>query len=148
MKQSAIHLADGYYRASGKPLFCFTSIGPGTYNTVVELATAFVDSSAVIVASGETHTYMFGRGVLQENERKHWADTLSVMRPITKRVWRVTRVDHLPFIIHQAFKIATTGRPGPVHIFMPMDVQADSADVEIPEPTKHRPLEGSEETPY
>jgi len=139
-EQSAIHLADGYFRASGKPLFCFTSIGPGAYNTVVGLATAFIDSSAVIVASGETHTYMFGRGVLQENERKYWADTLSVMRPITKRVWRVTRVDQLPFVIHQAFKVSTTGRPGPVHIFLPMDVQADSADVEIPEPAKHRPM--------
>lgn len=138
-EQSAVHLADGYYRASGRPLFCFTSIGPGAYNTVVGLATAFVDSSAVVVASGETHTYMFGRGVLQENERKYWADTLSVMRPITKRVWRVTRVDQLPFVIQQAFRISTTGRPGPVHIFLPMDIQADSADVEIPEPSKHRP---------
>jgi len=139
-EQSAIHLADGYYRASGKPLFCFTSIGPGAYNTVVGLATAFIDSSAVIAASGETHTYMFGRGVLQENERKYWADTLSVMRPVTKRVWNVNRVDQLPFVIQQAFRIATTGRPGPVHIFLPFDVQADSADVEIPEPKKHRPL--------
>ena len=137
-EQAAVHLADGYYRASGRPLFCFTSIGPGAYNTVVGIATAFVDSSAVVVASGEAHTYMFGRGVLQENERKYWADTLSVMRPITKRVWRVTRVDQLPFVIHQAFRISTTGRPGPVHIFIPMDVQADSVNVEIPEPTKHR----------
>jgi len=139
-EQSAIHLADGYYRASGKPLLCFTSIGPGAYNTIVGLATAYMDSSAVIAVSGETHTYMFGRGVLQEVERQHWADTFSVMRPITKRVWRVTRVDQIPFVIHQAFRIATTGRPGPVHIFMPMDVQADSADVEIPDPKKHKPV--------
>ena len=138
-EQSAIHLADGYYRASGRPLLCFTSIGPGAYNTVVGLATAYVDSSAVVAVSGETHSYMFGKGVLQEVERQNWADTSSVMRPITKRVWKVTRVDHVPFVIHQAFKTATTGRPGPVHIFMPMDVQADSADVEIPHPVKHRP---------
>jgi acetolactate synthase-1/2/3 large subunit len=137
-EQSAIHLADGYYRASGNPLFCFTSIGPGAYNTVVGLATAFIDQSAVIAASGETHTYMFGRGVLQENERKHWADTMSVMRPITKRVWRVNRVDQLPFVMQQAFRLATTGRPGPVHIFLPMDVQAEQADVEIPEPKKYK----------
>jgi acetolactate synthase-1/2/3 large subunit len=138
-EQSAIHLADGYYRASGRPLLCFTSIGPGAYNTVVGLATAYVDSSAVVAVSGETHTYMFGRGVLQEVERQHWADTSSVMRPVTKRVWRVTRVDQVPFVVHQAFRIATTGRPGPVHIFMPMDVQAGSADVEIPHPMKHKP---------
>ena len=138
-EQSAIHLADGYYRASGRPLLCFTSIGPGAYNTIVGLATAYIDSSAVVAVSGETHTYMFGRGVLQEIERQHWADTMSVMRPVTKRVWRVSRVDQVPFVIHQAFRIATSGRPGPVHIFMPMDVQADSADVEIPEPTRRRP---------
>jgi acetolactate synthase-1/2/3 large subunit len=139
-EQSAIHLADGYYRASGRPLLCFTSIGPGAYNTIVGLATAYVDSSAVVAVSGETHSYMFGRGVLQEVERQNWADTSSVMRPITKRVWKVTRVDQVPSVIHQAFKTATTGRPGPVHIFMPMDVQADSADVEIPDPVKHRSL--------
>lgn len=139
-EQSAIHLADGYYRASGKPLLCFTSIGPGAYNTIVGLATAYIDSSAVIAVSGETHTYMFGRGVLQENERQHWADAFSVMRPVTKRVWRVTRVDQVPFVIRQAFNISITGRPGPVHIFMPMDIQADSADVEIPNPLKHKPL--------
>jgi len=138
-EQSAIHLADGYYRASGRPLLCFTSIGPGAYNTVVGLATAYVDSSAVIAVSGEAHTYMFGRGVLQEIERQHWADTFSIMRFVTKRVWRITRVDQTPFVIQQAFRIATAGRPGPVHIFMPMDVQADSADVEIPDPLKHKP---------
>jgi acetolactate synthase-1/2/3 large subunit len=139
-EQSAVHLADGYYRASGRPLFCFTSIGPGAYNTVVGLATALIDQSAVIVASGETQTYMFGRGVLQENERKHWADTMSVMRPVTKRVWKVSRVDQLPFVMQQAFRMATTGRPGPVHIFLPMDIQADSADIEIPEMRKHRAM--------
>ncbi len=139
-EQSAIHLADGYYRVSGKPLLCFTSIGPGAYNTIVGLATAYIDSSAVIAISGETHTYMFGRGVLQEIERQHWADTFSAMRPVTKRVWRVTRVDQVPFVIKESFRIATSGRPGPVQIFMPMDVQADSAEVEIPNPVKHKVL--------
>jgi acetolactate synthase-1/2/3 large subunit len=138
-EQSAIHLADGYYRASGKPLLCFTSIGAGAYNTIIGLATAYVDSCAVIVVSGEAHTYMFGRGVLQELERQYWADTSSVMRPVTKRVWKVTRVDQIPSVIHQAFKIATTGRPGPVHIFLPMDVQADSDSVEIPDPATRKP---------
>jgi acetolactate synthase-1/2/3 large subunit len=138
-EQSAVHLADGYYRASGRPLLCFTSIGPGAYNTVVGLATAYMDSSAVVVVSGETHTYMYGRGVLQELERKHWSDTSSVMRPLVKRVWKVTMVEQIPNVIQQAFKVSTTGRPGPVHIFIPMDVQASSADVKIPEPAQHRP---------
>lgn len=137
-EQSAIHLADGYYLASGKPLFCFTSIGPGAYNTVVGLATAFIDQSTVIAASGEAHTYMFGRGVLQENERKCWADTVSVMRPVTKTSLDSNRVDQLPFVMQQAFRIATAGRPGPVHIFLPMDIQAEAAEVEIPEPKKHK----------
>ncbi|MEM2905567.1 MAG: thiamine pyrophosphate-binding protein [Candidatus Bathyarchaeia archaeon] len=137
-EQSACHLADGYYRASGKPLLAFTSIGPGAANTVIGVATAFVDSTALVLVTGETHTYMFGTGVLQEVERHHWADFQSVMRPITKRSWLLTRVDQVAKVIEQAFRTAVSGRPGPVHIAMPMDVQAESAEVETPQPS--RPL--------
>jgi len=133
-EQSACHLADGFYRVSGKPLLVFTSIGPGAANTVIGLGTAFVDSTAMVVVTGETHTYSFGTGVLQELERHHWADFLSVVRPVVKRTWLVTRVDQVPRVISEAFRVSLTGRPGPVHIALPMDIQADSADVEIPEP--------------
>jgi len=138
-EQSAAHVADGYYRASGRPLGVFTSVGPGACNTIVGVATAFVDSSAMVVFTGSVQTYMMGRGILQEVERRHWSDFWQVMDPVVKRSWQITRVDQLPRVLPQAFKLATSGRPGPVHLDLPADVPADAADVEIPEPSMHRP---------
>ena len=138
-EQSAVHLADGYFRASGKPLAVFTSIGPGAINTAEGLATSYTDSIPVLVITGSVHTNMLGRGVLQELERQHWADFPTMVRPLTKRVWQVPRVDLLPRVMANAFNAMLTGRPGPVLIDLPMDVQADSADVELPEPGTRRP---------
>lgn len=138
-EQAAAHVADGYYRASGRPLAVFTSVGPGACNTVTGVATAYVDSSAMVVFTGSVQTYMFGRGILQEIERRHWSDFWQVLEPVVKRSWEVTRVDQLPRVLTQAFKLAVSGRPGPVHIDLPVDVQAEAADVEIPEPRAHRP---------
>lgn len=70
-EMSAVHMADGYYRVTGKPLAVFTSIGPGAINTAIGVATSYVDSTPVLVLTGDTHTYMFGKGVLQEIERRH-----------------------------------------------------------------------------
>ncbi len=139
-EQSAAHLADAYFRVARKPLAVMTSIGPGAVNTAVGIATAYVDSSTMLVFTGDVHTYMFGRGVLQEVDRKAWADLTTLFEPITKRQWQVTRVDQLARILPQAFALAAGGRPGPVLISVPMDVQADAADVpearavELPEP--------------
>jgi acetolactate synthase-1/2/3 large subunit len=138
-EQSAVHLADGYYRVSGRPLAVFTSIGPGAANTAVGLATAYVDSTAALVLCGETHTHMFGRGVLQEVERRHWANFSRALEPLTKRYWLVNRVDQLPFVMHRAFNAMTSGRPGPVMVALPMDVQADAAEVTLPEPAAREP---------
>lgn len=135
-EQAAVHLADGYYRTSGRPLAVFTSIGPGAANTAVGLGTAYVDSTAVLVISGETHTHMFGRGVLQEIERQHWANFSRAMEPLTKRYWLVNRADQLPFVMQRAFATMLTGRPGPVMIALPMDVQADAAEVVMPRPAE------------
>jgi len=138
-EQSAIHLADGYYRVKGRPLMAFTSIGPGATNTAVGIATAYVDSTAVMLVTGSPHTYMRGRAVLQEIERTQWANFPRMMEPIVKRYWQVSRVDQLPYVLHRAFNQMLSGRPGPVLIDMPMDVQADDADVTIPEPASHEP---------
>jgi len=138
-EQSAIHLADGYYRVKGRPLMAFTSIGPGATNTAVGIATAYVDSTAVLLVTGSPHTYMRGRAVLQEIERTQWANFPRMMEPIVKRYWQVSRVDHLPYVLHRAFNQMLSGRPGPVLIDIPMDVQADDADVTIPEPACHEP---------
>jgi len=130
-EQSATHLADGFYRVSGKPLAVFTSIGPGAANTVVGLATAFVDSTAVLLLCGDVHTYMFGRGVLQEVERQHWANLARIFEPVTKRYWQVTRPDQLPAVMNRAFSEMLGGRRGPVAVSLPMDVQAEAAEVEL-----------------
>lgn len=131
-EMSAVHMADGYYRVTGQPLAVFTSIGPGAINTAVGVATAYVDSTAVLILTGSPHTYMRGRGVLQEIERQQDADFPQVFAPLVKRYWRVDTTQQLPTIMQRAFNEMLSGRPGPVLIDLPMDVQADVAEVEIP----------------
>lgn len=128
-EQSAVHLADGYYRITGKPLAVFTSIGPGALNTAVGLGASYVDSTAVMVLSGETHTYMEGRGVLQELERKRPADLPSVLEPLVKAGYRPRTQNELFEDLESAFREMTTGRPGPTFVSLPMDVQAESGEV-------------------
>ena len=137
-EQSAVHLADGYYRASGKPLAAFTSIGPGATNTVVGIATAYADSTAVLLITGSTHTYMRGHTVLQEIDRVHDANNARIFEPIVKRWWQPSRVDMVPYVVQRAFAEMLSGRPGPVLLDMPMDVQADAADVTIPDPCQRQ----------
>ena len=130
-EMDAVYIADGYYRATGKPLAVITSIGPGALNTIIGLATAFVDSTPTLVIMGDTHTNMRGVGVLQEIERKHDSDILSCFRPITKRCWRAENVRQLPKIMSRAFNQMLSGRRGPVALAVPMDVQAAETDVEF-----------------
>ena len=132
-EQSAVHLADGYYRASGEPMLAFTSIGPGATNTVVGMATAYVDSTAVALFTGSPHTSMRGHGLLQELERRHVADNPRIFEPVVKEWWQPSRVDELPFVLHRAWNAMRSGRPGPVLLDVPMDVQADAASVTMPE---------------
>ncbi len=139
-EQSAIHLADGYYRASGRPMAAFTSVGPGAANTVMGLATAFADSTSLIYFGGAPPTHMSGHGTMQELDRHHANDFTSVTRPVTKRQFSVDRVEQLPHTIHRAFNAMLTGRPGPVHIEVPMDVQAEAAEVEIHELAQRLPV--------
>ncbi|HJP71517.1 MAG TPA: thiamine pyrophosphate-binding protein, partial [Candidatus Limnocylindria bacterium] len=133
-EQSAVHLADGFYRASGEPMLAFTSIGPGATNTVIGMATAFVDSTAVALFTGSAHTYMRGHGLLQELERRHVADNPRIFEPVVTEWWQPSRVDELPFVMHRAWNAMTSGRPGPILLDIPMDVQADAADVELRDP--------------
>lgn len=133
-EQSAVHLADGFYRVSGNPLLAFTSIGPGAANAVVGMATAYADSTAVALFTGSPHTYMRGHGVLQELERRHAADNPRLFEPVVKEWWQPSRVDELPFVLHRAWNQMRSGRPGPVLLDVPMDLQADAADVAPPQP--------------
>lgn len=130
-EQSAVHIADGYYRVKGEPLAVFTSIGPGALNTSIGLATAYVDSVPVFQVSGDAHTHMKGVGVLQEIERYQDSNFIKTLEPVTKRCWRVESVKQLPRIMQRSFNQMTTGRKGPVALALPMDVQADATNVEF-----------------
>ncbi|AHG01855.1 thiamine pyrophosphate protein central region (plasmid) [Halostagnicola larsenii XH-48] len=137
-EQGATHLADGYARASGDPLAVFTSIGPGATNTVTGAATAYVDSIPMVIFTGAPQTHEYGQGILQELDRQKPGDFPSVMEPVTKRSFVVRDVEQLPRTLRRAFQVAVTGRPGPVHVDIPMDVQGSAADVEIPDPEETR----------
>ena len=138
-EMSAVHVADGYYRMTGRPLAVFTSIGPGAVNTAIGAATAYVDSTAVLILTGSTHTHMRGKGVLQEIERSHDANFPRMLEPVVKRYWRVDAVGQLPTIMQRAFNAMMTGRRGPVLVDIPMNVQADSVDVELSDPSTRMP---------
>jgi acetolactate synthase-1/2/3 large subunit len=128
-EQAAVHMADGYYRVKGEPLAVFASIGAGATNTALGLATAYVDSIPVLLFIGETHTYMRGVGVLQELDRQRWSGMPRMLEPAVKRSWRVDDAGQLPRAVSQAFNAMRTGRPGPVVIDLPMDVQAQTVDI-------------------
>ena len=130
-EQSAVHIADGYYRVTGRPMAAMTSIGAGASNTVIGMATAYTDSTSVLLITGGPPTHMRGHGLLQELERFTANDFPKIGEAMSKRHWTVHRVDELPFVMQRCFSSMLTGRPGPVHLEVPMDVQAESADVDI-----------------
>lgn len=138
-EQGAVHLADAYYRVSGKPLAVFTSIGPGAVNTVMGVAQCYIDSTACLVLTGAVHTHMRGRAVLQEIERDRWMNNARIFEPVVKRYWEVSHTDQLPYVMHRAFNQMMTGRRGPVLLDLPMDVQADQARMVVPEPIHREP---------
>jgi len=116
-EQGAAHMADGYARASGRPGVCIVTSGPGATNTVTGLATAYMDGIPLVCITGQVPSNMIGNDAFQE------ADTVGITRAVTKHNYLVRNVDDLPRIIAEAFKIATLGRPGPVLIDIPKDIQ-------------------------
>lgn len=137
-EQCGVHIADAYYRVAGRPVAVSTSIGPGAVNAAAGLAQAYVDSTAVLLITGSPHTYMRGRGVLQEIERDHPANFPRLVEPIVKRWWQPSSVEEIPWTLHRAFNQMLSGRRGPVLIDLAMNLQAETADVEIPEPRSRR----------
>jgi acetolactate synthase I/II/III large subunit len=99
---------------------------------VIGLATAFVDSSALLLLTGGPHSYMRGHSILQELDRNHWADFPRVAEGVSKRHWEVTDARQIPHVMHRAFNAMLTGRPGPVHVEVAMDAQADRLDSPMP----------------
>lgn len=120
-EQGAIHAADGYARASGKVGVCIATSGPGATNLVTGIATAYMDSTPLVVITGNVATTLIGTDAFQE------ADITGITMPITKHSYLVRDVEDLPRVIHEAFHIANTGRKGPVLIDIPKDVSAAKA---------------------
>lgn len=116
-EQAGCHAADAYYRASGRVGVCLATSGPGATNLVTGLATAHMDSSAVVAITGNVPTSLIGTDAFQE------ADVYGITGPVTKHNYLVKDVNDLPRVVNEAFHIAATGRPGPVLIDVPKDVQ-------------------------
>lgn len=116
-EQGAAHAAEGYARSSGKPGVVLVTSGPGATNAITGIMDALMDSIPMVVITGQVPTHLIGTDAFQE------ADTVGMTRSCTKHNYLVKDVRDLPQIIHEAFKIATTGRPGPVLIDIPKDVQ-------------------------
>jgi acetolactate synthase I/II/III large subunit len=116
-EQGAGHAAEGYARSSGKPGVLLVTSGPGATNAVTALTDAYMDSVPIVCISGQVPTHLIGTDAFQE------CDTTGITRPCTKHNWLVKDVNDLADIMHKAFEIATTGRPGPVLIDIPKDIQ-------------------------
>ncbi len=116
-EQGAGHAAEGYARSSGKPGVVLVTSGPGATNVVTALTDAYMDSVPLVCISGQVPTHLIGTDAFQE------CDTTGITRPCTKHNWLVKDIKDLAKTIHKAFEVATTGRPGPVLVDIPKDVQ-------------------------
>ncbi|MGP3696290.1 acetolactate synthase 3 large subunit [Rhodobacter sp. NSM] len=126
-EQGAVHMAEGYARSTGKPGVVLVTSGPGATNAVTGLVDALMDSIPLVVLSGQVPTFMIGTDGFQE------ADTVGITRPCTKHNWLVKDTAKLAETIHQAFHVATHGRPGPVLVDIPKDVQFATAEYQPPQ---------------
>lgn len=131
-EQGATHAADGYARATGKPGVVLVTSGPGATNAVTGIATAYMDSSPLVVFTGQVHTHLIGNDAFQE------VDSIGITRPCVKHNFLVERVEELAETIKKAFYIAASGRPGPVVVDIPKDVTADSAEYVYPKSIEMR----------
>ena len=116
-EQGAGHAAEGYARSTGKPGIFLVTSGPGATNAVTALTDAYMDSVPLVCISGQVPTHLIGTDAFQE------CDTTGITRPCTKHNWLVKDIKDLSKIIHKAFEVATTGRPGPVLVDIPKDIQ-------------------------
>lgn len=139
-EQSAAHIADAHFRVTGQPVCACTSIGPGATNTVIGMATASCDSTSFLLITGSAATHMRGHGVMQELDRYHAPDFPQIAKAVTKRNFDVITADMAPFVMHRAFNAMLTGRPGPVHVDVPLDVQVRTTEFDVQELGKRIPI--------
>ena len=126
-EQGATHMAEGYAKATGKVGVVLATSGPGATNTVTGIANAYMDSSPIVVFTGQVPTHLIGNDAFQE------ADIMGITRPITKHNFIVRKVEELAPIIRKAFHLASTGRPGPVLVDLPKDVINSEYEFNYPE---------------
>ncbi len=126
-EQAAGHAADGYARATGKVGVCIVTSGPGATNLTTAIATAYMDSIPMVAITGQVKTHLIGSDAFQE------ADVTGITRPISKHNYLVKDIKDLGTIVKEAFHIASTGRPGPVVIDLPVDVTTDTWDGDTPD---------------
>jgi len=131
-EQAAAHAADGYARATGKIGVCVATSGPGATNLVTGIATAYMDSIPMVAFTGQVPTSMIGNDAFQE------ANITGITYSVTKHNYLVKKIDELPYILKEAFYIATTGRKGPVLIDLPKDILTSKTDFSYPEKVKIR----------
>lgn len=131
-EQSAAHMADGYARIKRKSGVCFATSGPGATNLITGIATAYADSSPVVAVTGQVPLAMIGKDAFQET------DIIGIANPCTKYSFQPRAATEIPEAVKKAFYIAESGRPGPVLIDIPKDVQQATADVKFPELIKVR----------
>jgi acetolactate synthase-1/2/3 large subunit len=136
-EQGAGHAAEGYARSSGKPGVLLVTSGPGATNAVTALTDAYMDSIPVVCISGQVPTHLIGTDAFQE------CDTTGITRPCTKHNWLVKDVNELADIMNQAFKIATTGRPGPVLVDIPKDIQFNKGIYKVSKNKLEKKLNGA-----
>ena len=136
-EQGAGHAAEGYARSSGKPGVLLVTSGPGATNAVTALTDAYMDSIPVVCISGQVPTHLIGTDAFQE------CDTTGITRPCTKHKWLVKDVNDLADIMNQAFKIATTGRPGPVLVDIPKDIQFNKGIYKVNKNKLEKKLNGA-----
>ena len=122
-EQGAVHAADGYARVTGDVGVCLVTSGPGATNAVTGIATAYMDSIPLVIISGQVPTHLIGNDAFQE------VDIVGITRPCTKHNYLVPSVEELPRILKEAFHIARSGRPGPVLVDIPKNVQIGRAHV-------------------
>jgi len=131
-EQGAVHAAEGYARSTGRPGVVLVTSGPGATNAVTGMTDALMDSIPLVVLTGQVPTFMIGNDAFQE------ADTVGITRPCTKHNWLVKETERLSETIHKAFHVATSGRPGPVLVDIPKDVQFASGPYVGPKQTDNR----------
>ena len=131
-EQAAAHAADGYARVTGKVGVCLATSGPGATNLVTGIATAYMDSIPMVAITGQVKSFLIGNDAFQE------ADITGITRPITKHNYLVEDIKDLARIIKEAFHIASTGRPGPVLVDIPSDIQMQEAEFHYPEKVEIR----------